>query len=110
MIAALLAPEAERPGLIGRLTTFLQRSRESVASDLGVATPIEAITAEVELRLGNLLAAAGQAEEARRNWQACAARLRLFAERGDLSARTLSAHARWRLGERSAAQALARQA
>lgn len=109
VIAALLAPEAERPGLIGRLTAFLQRARESVASDLGVATPIEAITAEVELRLGNLLAAAGQAEEARRNWQACAARLRLFAERGDLSARTLSAHARWRLGERSAAQALARQ-
>ncbi len=109
VIAALLAPDAERPELIGRLDAFLQRARETMATDLGVAAPIEGIAAEVELRLGNLLAAQDRRDEARAKWQACVARLQVFAERGDLSALTFTAHARFRLGERDAAQALARR-
>ncbi|MBI5771555.1 MAG: TIR domain-containing protein [Verrucomicrobia bacterium] len=107
--AVRLATGSERQALIERLSAFLLKAQKFSSGALDASTPNETTVAEVELRLGNLLAGDGRADEAVTHWRACAARLAPIVERTSQLATALLAQARLRLGEIEPARALARR-
>jgi tetratricopeptide (TPR) repeat protein len=91
----------------GELDTFVSIVQRAVSSGEVLDPEQTRIASGVELALGDRLARDGQAEAARRHWQAAAARLRALAGHGEFPAMTWLAQARLRLGAIDEARALA---
>lgn len=108
-LAAQLALAEKREERGGELEAYLAKIKEFTAQGKVLDIEQNVIVAQVELMLGDLLAAERKQEDAATHWRAAAERARQYADQGNLPALTLLAHTRLRLGLVDQARELAKR-
>lgn len=109
ILAAQLAGDNDRRGVIDELNDYLVKVREFSTTDRTLTQARNVLVAQVELQLGLLVAAEGASAAATAHWQAVVARLQGPGSNGDLSALTTLATAHYLLGSVAEARTLAQR-
>jgi len=108
-LAAHLAPAEKRDGLAAEIGSYLSNIRDYIAEGKTLDDEQGVIVAQTELVGGDLLAAGQRREPAANHWRAAAERAQQYADRGNLPALVLLAHARLRLGSVEQAKVIAKR-
>ena len=108
-LAAQVCRDEERSELIAAMRDYLAKVQQFATADRALTRNRDLTVAQVEEKLGALLAQQGRADEAAPHWRAVVARLQDYDQAGDWPALTLRATAHARLGEIAEARALAQR-